>query len=412
MPTDATSVRRTLNEQVDAIVAEYNKTRADFLRINSGAVFHADARSLVTTADASSEATAVALANALKAAHNADLASEVDATTGVGHHLAADTTNVVTTADATDEASAITLANELYTDHNAHVIDLSAHAGTEAAATATNQEATATNQEATATNQEATATNAAMKVAGSHVSRLPAAADLISIVAVYDSADGAAVIAAQPDVPRKVQLDIIEGGAPITAGTGTLVGEAWDGTVQQQVFDLTGGTKTVVSDDAYASITSFTVAGLVGGGVATTLSIGGDVALALPVPAGAANLVVFGAYVDGVAEAVGVVDATARTIAPTTPADASKVFDFNYRYEVTPTQNAHTHVQDAHNHTQDAHNHTQDAHNHASTSAHLASSATASDATTLYTRLNDLKAKRNVHVAAALNCAALEVVDP
>ena len=384
MPTEATAVRRTLNEQTEAIIAEYNKTRADFLRLNSGAVFHADARSLVTTADASSEATAVALANSLKATHNADLASAVDSTTGVGHHLAADTTNVVTSADATDEASAITLANELYTDHNAHVVDLTAHAGTESAATATNQ--------------ATTATNAAMKVAGSHVSRLPIAAELVTVVAAYDSADGAAVIAAQPDVPRKLQLSIVEGGAAITAGTGTLVGEAWDGTALSEAFDLTGGAKVEDTTDAFASVTSFTVAGLVGGGAGTTLSLGVGAAIALPIPAGAANVEVFDEYVDGVKETVGTVDATARTVAPTTAADAAKVFDFYFRYDVTPTQASH--------------NHTQDAHNHASTSSHLASSAVASDAATLYTRLNDLKAKRNVHVAAALNCAALEVIDP
>jgi len=399
MPTEATPVRRTLNEQTAAVIAEYNKTRADFLRLNSGAVFHADARSLVTTADASSEATAVALVNALVTAHHADLASVVDADTGEGHHLSEDVTNLVTAPVATDEASAITRANDLYTQHNAHVAALAYHGASEAPATATNQAATATNQAATATNE-------AMKVAGNHTSRLPIAAELVTIVAAYDSADGAAVIADQPDVPRKLQLSIVEGGAPITAGIGTLVAEEWDGSDASQVFDLTGGAKVEVTDLACAHATSFTVSGLVGGGAGTTISIGVGAAIALPVPSGAADLEVFGEFVDGVkAVAVGTVDATARTVAPATAADGSKVHDWNFRYTVTPTQASH-------NHTQDAHNHTQDAHNHPTVSAHLASSAAASDSATLYTRLNDLKAKRNVHVAAALNCAALEVIDP
>lgn len=398
MPTSATQVRRLHPDKIDALFAQYNKVRADFLRLNSGAVFHADARSLVTTANATSEATAVALVNALVTAHHADLASVIDADTGEGHHLSEDVTNLVTAPVATDEASAITRTNDLYTQHNAHVAALAYHGASEAPATATNQAATATNQ-------AATATNAAMKVAGSHVSRLPIAAELVTVVAAYDSADGAAVIAAQPDVPRKLQISIVEGGAPITAGTGTLVGVAWDGTALSEEKDLTGGAKVMATTDAFASVTSFTVTGLVGGGAGTTISIGVGAAIALPIPAGAANVAVFGSYVDGVKEAVGTVDGTARTIAPTTAADAAKVFDFYFQYDVTPTQTSH-------NHTQDAHNHTQDAHNHPTVSAHLASSAAASDSATLYTRLNDLKAKRNVHVAAALNCAALEEIDP
>lgn len=201
-----------------------------------------------------------------------------------------------------------------------------------------------------ATNQATTATNAAMLQAGSCHVPLPIAAELITIVAAYDSANGAAVIAAQPDVPRKLQLSIVEGGAAITAGTGTLIGEAWDGTALSKEFDLTGGAKVEDTTNAFASVTSFTVAGLVGGGAGTTISIGCGAALGLPIPAGAANVEVFGAYVDGGKETVGTVDATARTIAPTTAADAAKTFDFNFRYDVTPTQAAHNHTQNAHAH--------------------------------------------------------------
>lgn len=75
---------------------------------------------LVTTANASSESTSVALANALKAAYNLHRAR-----TDV--HLAADGTNAVSSADATNLASAQTLLNEIKTDFNAHIASATFH---------------------------------------------------------------------------------------------------------------------------------------------------------------------------------------------------------------------------------------------------------------------------------------------
>ena len=68
---------------------------------------------VVTTADATDQATRFALANILKAKLNAHVASTLK-------HLIADATNVVTSADATNDATSQTLINEWKADFNAH----------------------------------------------------------------------------------------------------------------------------------------------------------------------------------------------------------------------------------------------------------------------------------------------------
>ncbi len=71
-----------------------------------------------TTANATDAATGYALANSLKAKHNAHCAKLL------GIHHVADATNTVSSADADDEAKTVTLANELKADFNAHMADL------------------------------------------------------------------------------------------------------------------------------------------------------------------------------------------------------------------------------------------------------------------------------------------------
>lgn len=83
-----------------------------------------DTANVVTTDIAEDEDTLVALANALKAAHNTHIASTT-------YHLAADSTNAVTSNNSTDEASAITLINELKGDLVAHRSQTGVHVGTD-----------------------------------------------------------------------------------------------------------------------------------------------------------------------------------------------------------------------------------------------------------------------------------------
>lgn len=165
----------------------------------------------------------------------------------------------------------------------------------------------------------------------------PAAAALTGIVNTIDVADGVQSLAAQPDVPRKLQVRIVDANSSISAGTLTLVGIGARGQAVTQIIPLTGGTQTVTTDDAYATLTSATVAALAGAASGDTIGIGPATALGLPAARGATSVGVFRAYVDDVAETVGTVDATAGTIAPTTAPNGSRDYDFWFNHTVSPT---------------------------------------------------------------------------
>lgn len=205
----------------------------------------------------------------------------------------------------------------------------------------------------------------------------PIAADLVTIVAAIDMANGAQVIAAQPDVPRKLQVRIVDANASVSAGAVALVGVGVRGQPLSQSIPLTGGTQTVTTADAYAKLTSATIAGLVGEAPGDTIGIGPSNALGLnapqtPIPGTfavhKATVAATGALTP-VDEAVGTVDAAAGTISPTTAPDGARRFDFHYTFQFTPTQASHTHTGGAHTHAAGsllgpAHTHTGPAHTH------------------------------------------------
>lgn len=115
----ATNTRNIPDTITRAIHGEMQKLRLDLLKLKVGTIFHADKGTAVSTANASNEATLVALANALKVAYNTHVASACNATTGQGAHLTADAT-VTVVADATNTASANTLLNDIKSKYNAH----------------------------------------------------------------------------------------------------------------------------------------------------------------------------------------------------------------------------------------------------------------------------------------------------
>jgi len=168
-------------------------------------------------------------------------------------------------------------------------------------------------------------------------------AELISVVNTVLPSNVALTILLQPDVARKLQVRIITGS---TAGTLTLVGVDQNGNAATQAIDIAvgAGTRTVVTDKAYATLTSATISG--GSGFAGSVSIGLGTALGVPTnksPAATA-FAVYKEQVNGLDETVGTVDATAMTIAPTTPADGAHSFAFWYNFTVTPTSPAHNHT--------------------------------------------------------------------
>lgn len=166
----------------------------------------------------------------------------------------------------------------------------------------------------------------------------PIAAELVSIKAAATPANGAITIAAQPDYMRKLQVRIVlgtPGTTNITAGTLTLVGINNAGQTITEVISLvTAVTVTIVTTNCFAHLTSGTVAGYTasGSGTGNTLGIGVGAALGLSVPSTFSGLQVFKANVDNADEAVGTVDTAAGTITPTTAANGTHSYTFNYSF--------------------------------------------------------------------------------
>lgn len=164
----------------------------------------------------------------------------------------------------------------------------------------------------------------------------PIAAELISVKAAATPANGAITIAAQPDYPRKLQIRIVIGTTTttaITAGTLTLVGTNPQGqTITEFISLIQNASATLQTANAYAHLTSGTVAGYVasGSGTGNTLGIGVSAQLGLPLPAGFTNLNVFKENVDNADEVVGTVDYVAGTISPTTAPNATHNYSFWY----------------------------------------------------------------------------------
>jgi len=103
----------------DAVIEEHNALLAALGTAGVLPHYAEDASNTVSTADADSEGSAVALSNALKAAMVAHFADEE--VHSEAHAL------TVSASDATDEASAITLINELKADYNTHVAYATSH---------------------------------------------------------------------------------------------------------------------------------------------------------------------------------------------------------------------------------------------------------------------------------------------
>lgn len=147
-------------------------------------------------------------------------------------------------------------------------------------------------------------------------------------------------LAAQPVVPVKLNVVITDADDSVSAGTLTLVGIGARGQAVTQAIPLKAAagpnSRTVVTTDAYASITSATITASAGVAAGDNVAIGMSAAIGLAVPQVATAIGVFRASVDDVREAVGTVDATAGTIIPTTAPNGTRDFDFWWNATVTP----------------------------------------------------------------------------
>jgi hypothetical protein len=186
----------------------------------------------------------------------------------------------------------------------------------------------------------------------------PLAADLVSIVNAVTPSNVALTLAAQPVHARKFQVRIVIGTTTttaITAGTLTLVGTDVDGNAVTEIISLIqNASATVKSANAYASLTSATVAAYAANGSGTGNTVGIGVSNDFAVPCGNGGYgnigdftllkstkitAVLGTSVtaaDDVASTA-TIDTSARTIAPTTTPSATGLinYEFTYSYSIS-----------------------------------------------------------------------------
>ena len=181
----------------------------------------------------------------------------------------------------------------------------------------------------------------------------PLAGDLTTVVNAVTPSNVALTIAAQPPQARKLNVRVVVGTTTttaITAGNLALVGTDQDGNaVSENISIIQNSSATLKSVNAYAHLTSATVSGYVasGGGTGNTIGLGpsndfgiscgrGTVSNFALVKATKIVTTVTGAVTawaravsDDVASTA-VVDATARTVAPTTAPDAAGINDYEF----------------------------------------------------------------------------------
>ena len=166
----------------------------------------------------------------------------------------------------------------------------------------------------------------------------PLAATAAHIVASGGLSNGTPSIAAQPDVPRPFSVVIGTGSPGITAGTVSVVYQGNDGVATTDVFPCicaASSSTTQTSSKGANSITSVTVAGLVGGStpyryISTTAT------LAVPVAPGAIDFAVQQEWDSGTPEAPGSLGTSLGSTTPTAAPNGTLTYSFQYSY-VNPT---------------------------------------------------------------------------
>ena len=165
--------------------------------------------------------------------------------------------------------------------------------------------------------------------------------DAITFIAANDSKHSQAM----SGTVRALVANMVRGVSEGFERKLTLVGVGVNGEAVTQAIDIStsGGTRTVVTTNAYRSLTSVTTSSMTG--IAGKVSVGLGLGLALPTATTTVTAFsVFGANVDKTNEAVGTVDATAYTVEPTTPANGTHNYTFNYKFTETPVSPAHNHT--------------------------------------------------------------------
>lgn len=136
------NVRNLNGSKIAAMFSQMNIGRLDLLRLQSGVVCHGDATAAVSTPDATTAPTSLALVLALRAVYLVHCASNCDATTGIGCHIAADATNTLIVAVPNNVATSILTVNELKAKFNLHRVSLLFHASADSVSAVATADAT------------------------------------------------------------------------------------------------------------------------------------------------------------------------------------------------------------------------------------------------------------------------------
>ena len=172
----------------------------------------------------------------------------------------------------------------------------------------------------------------------------PIAEEYVSIVADVLCADGAQIIAGQPDYPRELVINVTIATNPITGGIATVVGVGASGEAVNVVVDLTTAvTVKLYTGVALATVTRITVSGLAGGaGAGDNIGVGVSSKLGLPgsLTPPSSNFAVYKTVVNDADEAVAGVDTVNGTVDPTTAPSGAADFQFYYTYRLAAL--AHT----------------------------------------------------------------------
>lgn len=129
----------------------------------------------------------------------------------------------------------------------------------------------------------------------------PVVAATDTIVTDVLIADGAQIIAAQPDVPRNLTITVTDGDTSISAGDVTIIGEDISGNEVRETLDFTTAL-TLTGTKIFATVTSVTVANLVGNAAGDNIKVGIGNVIGLPTDIQSAAAV-HGVYFAGAREA-------------------------------------------------------------------------------------------------------------
>ena len=166
----------------------------------------------------------------------------------------------------------------------------------------------------------------------------PAAATVSRIVASVALSNGALTIAANPDVPRPVAIEVNPGTAAITAGNLAVTYEGNDGQLLTENVSLVCAASAPFTNDlsrGVVTISSATVSGLVGGHT-PFIRLNTTAELSVPVDPNTVDFAVTREYDNGATAAIGATSVALGSIAPTAAPNATNTYSFMYVY-TSPT---------------------------------------------------------------------------